>query len=377
MPGTIELEKSVINTGLCTNCGACINLCPYLISFKGRVIRVFNCEIDNGRCHTYCPRTNVDLESLRDEFFNKETYVHEIGPFLGLYMTRATDTALRSNSQHGGTTTTLVELALKEGFIDAAVLTQSSGGLDPRPLIVSRPEDVRSCQGSSFQINPTLAGLNEALKEKAYRNIGVVGTPCKTLAAYKIKRKLSVDTDNGRDNIGMVFGLFCGWGLDWQGLDNLVKRHTPVANLNLMDILPSSFAVMELQTADGPIKITLDEVYPIIKECCNYCIDFTAEFSDISIGGARSSAGWEVDKGWNQLIVRTEKGKELVQLAREKGVLVFREVETYNLDKLKKASMNKKRTGIKNLLEKTGSKSDLMYLNPSDPLIKKILDSSI
>ena len=375
MSGTIELEKNVIDTGLCTNCGACTNLCPYLISFKGRVIRVFNCETESGRCNAFCPRTAVDLESLRDDFFDKEKYVPEIGPFYGLYTTRATDTALRSKSQHGGTTTALLELALKEGFIDSAVLTQSTGGCDPQPIVASRPEDIRSCQGSSFQIPPTLAGLNEALKEEAYKKIGIVGTPCKTLAVYKMIQKLTADDEHGMDRIGMVFGLFCGWGLDWLGLNDLVKRHTTVNKLKQMDILPSSFGVMELKTEDGLIEIPLDEIYPIIKDSCKYCIDFTAEFSDISIGGARSSAGWKVDQGWNQLIVRTKKGQELLEIAREKGVLEFKDMEPYNLDKLKKASMNKKRTGVKNLIEKTGNKSDLMYLNPDDPVIKGILNS--
>ncbi len=376
MSCTIELEKGVIDTDLCTNCGACTNLCPYLISFKGRVIRVFNCETENGRCHAFCPRINVDLESMRDDFFDKEIYVPEIGPFYGLYLTRATDTGLRSNSQHGGTTTALLELALKEGFIDSAVLTQSTGGLEPRTIIATRPEDIRNCQGSSFQIPPTLAGLNETLKEEAYKKIGVVGTPCKTLAVYKMIKKLAADDEHGMDKIGMVFGLFCGWGLDWLGLDDLVKRHTTVNKLKQMDILPSSFGVMELKTEDGLIKIPLAEIYPIIKESCKYCTDFTAEFSDISIGGARSSAGWKVDQGWNQLIVRTEKGKELLEIARAKGVLEFNDMETYNLDKLKKASMNKKRTGVKNLIEKTGNKSDLMYLNPNDPIIKGLLNSA-
>ncbi len=61
----------------------------------------------------------------------------------------------------------------------------------------------------------------------------------------------------------------------------------------------------------------------------------TAEFCDLSVGGARSADGWDIDKGWNQVIVRSEKGEQLLKLAREKGILEFKEVPETGLDKIK------------------------------------------
>ena len=59
-----------------------------------------------------------------------------------------------------------------------------------------------------------------------------------------------------------------------------------------------------------------------------------------------------MDKGWNQLIVRTAKGQKLVDLAREKGVLEFREfgdedAETAAMDKLMRASASKRAKALK------------------------------
>jgi coenzyme F420 hydrogenase subunit beta len=70
----------------------------------------------------------------------------------------------------------------------------------------------------------------------------------------------------------------------------------------------------------------------------------TAEFSDLSVGSARLPEGWETARFWNQVIVRTKRGSDLLDLARRKGVLEFREVPAGNLEKLKAASLNKKRT---------------------------------
>ena len=94
-------------------------------------------------------------------------------------------------------------------------------------------------------------------------------------------------------------------------------------------------------------QVDLDEVLPLVRNACKYCDDMTAEFADLSVGGARSSEGWDVDQGWNQLIVRTEKGQKLVELAREKGVLEFREfgdeeAAAAAMDKLMRASASKR-----------------------------------
>ena len=42
---------------------------------------------------------------------------------------------------------------------------------------------------------------------------------------------------------------------------------------------------------------------------------------------------------WNQLIVRTEKGRELVELAVKRGVLEVREAPAENLKELKDAAV--------------------------------------
>ena len=145
MLSTFALDTQVIKRGLCTGCGACQGLCPYWDSYEGRTICYFDCERTDGRCQEFCPRMPTDIKTLQNKFFPIETITPEIGPFRGLYLTRATDPSIRANSQHGGTMTALVELALKEGFIDSAVLTQSKGGLDAKGVLATTPEEIRAC----------------------------------------------------------------------------------------------------------------------------------------------------------------------------------------------------------------------------------------
>jgi coenzyme F420 hydrogenase subunit beta len=308
----------------------------------------------------------TDIRALRDNFFDTATVLDEIGPFRGLYMVRAANPSVRQGSQHGGTMTALLLLALRAGFIDAAVAAKSQGGLWPEGVLAATEEEILACRGSSFQIPASLAVLNRALAENRYKKIGVVGTPCKTLAVYKMKAKPNPERDNNADNIGMVFGLFCGWGLDWDGLNALVSRHDAEHTCHI-DIPPSQYHCMTVE-GDSQTNINLDEVLPLVRPNCRFCTDMTAEFADISVGGARSPEGWDVDKGWNQVIVRTQKGAELMKLAKEKGVLEFRDVPEGNLERLRKASLGKKRTGVANIIDRTGTQDDLGYLAPSAEL---------
>ena len=372
MLSTIALDTQVLRPGLCTGCGACQGLCPYWGSVDGRTVCFFDCERRDGRCQRFCPRMPTDLDALRRQFFPADSILPEIGPFRGLYLTRAADPGIRAKAQHGGSMTALVELALAEGFLDAAVLTRSQGGLNPEGVLATTPEEVRVCSGSSFQIPPTLAVLNQALQENRYHSIGVVGTPCKTLAVYKMRANPLPDNDNHAGNIGMVFGLFCGWGLDWVGLKALAAMHADPEAVCHIDIPPSKYHSMELQQGDETISVNLDNVTPLVRSGCHYCADMTAEFADLSIGGARSADGWGVDKGWNQVIVRSEKGEQLLDLAQEKGVLEFKDVPETGLEKLKGASLGKKRTALKNLRQLTGSIQDPGYLTPSKDLFQNM-----
>lgn len=339
MISTIELDQKVINAGRCVNCGACQGMCPYWHSHQGKTYKCFDCDREDGRCLRFCPRMETDLPALRERFFPDSPVLPELGPVLGLYMTRAADPAIRQGSQHGGTVTALVELALRAGLMDAAVMTRSEGGLNPRGVLATSPEEARACRGSSFQIPAALRVLNEALVQDEYKRIGVVGTPCKTLAVYKMKAQPFAENHHNAQNIGLVIGLFCGWGLDWKGTAALVDRHLDRDGLRHMDIPPSKYHCLEL---NQELRVDLDEVYPLVRESCQYCDDMTAQFSDLAVGGARSPRGWEVDQGWNQLIVRSQQGLELLELAREQQALEVEPAPEGNLDRLRAAAMSKK-----------------------------------
>jgi coenzyme F420 hydrogenase subunit beta len=201
-----------------------------------------------------------------------------------------------------------------------------------------------------------------------------VATPCQALALAKMRAAPFPAKDSNIGKLKLVIGLFCGWALSWRELRSLLRRKLGEDSIRGLDIPPSKHHSMEVHTGKGIIEISLDEVMPAVRKACHYCFDMTAEFSDISVGSARCPEGWEVARGWNQVIVRTRTGHELLELARSRRVLEFRDMPEGNLARLKRASMNKKRAAVKNLADKSGNPKDLLYLDPQDPVLRTLTE---
>jgi coenzyme F420 hydrogenase subunit beta len=118
-------------------------------------------------------------------------------------------------------------------------------------------------------------------------------------------------------------------------------------------------------------SIPFIDVQACIRTACGYCMDSTAEFADISVGSARFGDNWEEMRGWNQMIVRSDRGQRLVDLAVARGVLEIREAPAESLKELKNAAAEKKKTALQNIIKKSGSAKNLLYLDSKDPLIKR------
>ena len=369
--GQAWIRSKVIAQDLCTGCGACVNLCPYQKIHKDNTVNLHLCDRVDGRCRNYCPRSPVDLDRLRKALFNIDDFVPELGPFKGLYMTRASDESVRAVAQHGGTVSALIKLALEESLIDTALLASDNENHLPDAHLVNAPEDVASKAGSRFVVSPTVARFNEVSKGTADK-IGVVATPCQALALAKMRANPWPNDIERTQKLTLVIGLFCGWTLRWQKIRDLLTEEAGKDEVTGMDIPPSGHGVLEVHTGDGIKEIPIEKVNPCVRQACNYCFDMTCEFSDLAVGSARSPAGWSVDKGWNQVIVRTSFGQDLLDLAKRKGVLEFKDVPAENLEKLKRASAKKKEACLKNLTLKTGADDDLIYLDCEDAAVCRI-----
>jgi coenzyme F420 hydrogenase subunit beta len=369
--GQAALNSQVRETRFCTACGACVNLCPYQAFYQDEVVTLHDCDIQEGRCFAFCPRTPTDLEAMRVHLFDVQDLTPEIGPVRDYHIVRATDEKIRRQAQHGGTVTALLSLALKEKIIDTAVVTEGAERFTQQGVAVGKAAEIRKRGKSKFIAAGTVAAFNRTAQGEAQK-IGVVATPCQVLALAKMRMKPIPEKDNHIDKLKLIIGLFCGWTLSWRKFTALLKARTSIEEITGMDIPPGKGQVVVF-TKTGTIAIPWEEIDPMVREGCRICLDTTAEFSDISVGSARLAEEWESLQSWNQVIVRTKTGQDLMDLARRKKILEFREVPDGVLEELKKAALNKKRTSLKTIMEKTGDPEKLIYVDPKDPVICQIV----
>jgi coenzyme F420 hydrogenase subunit beta len=333
-------------------------------------VQLHPCDLENGKCCASCPRTAADHTPLRKLLFEPADLTPEIGAVKDYYFSRAVDPHLRAVAQHGATVTALLELALAEGLIDSAIVSSRDQQFLQNGALVKDRVEIRKNAGSKFIVSPTVAAFNQLVTQEA-GNVGVVATPCQALALAKMK---SIKENNSRiSQLKLVVGLYCGWTLSMEKYTKLLSEKNIVPeSIKKMDI-PAGKNILELYTDDGAISIPFDEVQACIRDACQYCMDSTAEYADVSVGSARFAGNWEEVREWNQLIVRTEKGREWVDLAIKRGVLEVWEAPAASLQELKDAAANKKKNALKNIIRKSGSVKNLLYLKSNDAVVKKYL----
>ena len=371
-----SLKKGVLEEELCTGCGACVGLCPYQVIYHDRTVQLHYCDLTEGKCYAFCPRTPTNLTILRELLFDYDDLTLEIGAVKSYYFSRAVDPQLHAVAQHGGTITVLMELALAEGLIDSAIVSSVNQEFLQNGSVVSDKEALRNNAGSKFTVSPTVAAFNQSVNDESGK-IGVVATPCQALALAKMKLK-PVKVESGKiDQLKLVIGLYCGWALSAEKFTNLMTQNNiDLKSLKGMDI-PAGKNILELYTNNGTQAVSFDAVQACIREACNYCLDSTAEYADVSVGSARFGNDWEEMRRWNQLIVRTKKGRELIELAVKRGVLEIREAPAESLQELKKAAMEKKNTALRNIIRKSGSAKNLLYLDRRDAVVQKFLTKKV
>jgi len=335
--GSRELVEAVLKKDLCTGCGACVELCPYFKSYKGKTAMLFPCTLSQGRCFAFCPKAEVDLDVLANRFWKAPYEGTPLGKYRNVLAARAGEKMENAAFQTGGTVSALMTLALKDGIIDAAALTDRND-MVAVPRLITRAEDVSGCAGSKFMAAPTLSVINRGVIQ-GYARMGVVGTPCQLTAIAQMKTN-PLNRQDFKDAVALTVGLFCTWAVDTRKLLPLLTECIGDACIQGMDMPPPPSEIMVVDTDDGKVEIPLERIRPLVPEGCHVCPDMTSEWADVSVGVL------EGEPDWNTLIIRTEAGDQLVKDACNRGYLKTKPLPAENLKHLCIAAANKKKRAL-------------------------------
>lgn len=350
--GPRGLQKKVLTKGLCSACGACTNLCPYIDMVKGEAVLVEPCGLSEGKCYDFCPRAYIDVPSLDKFVFGSHRKDLALGSNISIMKARAKDGEIRSSAQYGGVVSALITYALETGEIEAAVLAKSQDRISAEPTIARNRKEVFECAGSKYIVCPTVTEVLEATKQEKDK-IGVVGTSCQITAVRKMQAS-NFEVEAGK--IGLLIGVFCTWAVSPDAY-GYIRDLVGSAKVMKIDVPPPPANIFVIQTEAKRIEVSLDEARTFIMSACNVCFDMTNEFADISVGTV------EGEEDWNTVIVRTKKGEKILQDAIDAGIIETKPLEKERFDHLCEASLTRKR---KVLTETKAEKTAYLTIREED-----------
>jgi len=332
-----SLEKSVVATGKCVGCGTCVVVCPFAcleyIESKPKLVK--ECKVC-GICAGACPRYEWSWSKAEQFIFGRERRVDEnFGIYRKLVIAKAADEEILKVCQDGGVATALVAFALEEGLIDGAILSGKSleKPFYPVPKLATTREEVLECAGTKYSYSPNILAIVEALKQKK-TNLAFVGTPCQIHAVRKMQM---AGLKKYVAPLRFLIGLMCSESFTYEGLMEAHLEQT--LGINLQEIEKMNIKGKMLVTTPSEVKaVPLKEIKQYVRSGCKLCDDFSSELADISLGGLGLN-------GWTFVILRTEKGEELLESARKAGILKTRPLEKdeFALNLLVKLSAKKRK----------------------------------
>lgn len=222
-------------------------------------------------------------------------------------MLRARLSSAKDGAQWTGIATTLGERLLATGNVEAvlAVAPDPDDRWKPKPVIVTRAEDMAQCRGMRMGYSPLIA-LMEEVAARGFRRIALIGIPCQVYALR------ALEAEFGLEKL-YVIGTPCSDNTTTENFHDFLK---------LLDPAPETISYLEFR-ADFRVELRFDNgrqrlipflSLPISKLprdffplTCRTCVDYTNALSDLTVG-------YMGGEGEQWLIVRNERGEELVSL---------------------------------------------------------------
>lgn len=331
-PHWAHLLTEVVTSGLCTGCAGCIIACPYDVlgydDTKG-VYRPFHVEADGGPdncthgergctlCTRACPRFRLWEPEIDTHLFGRARVTDEVaGVAKDIVLARAADPEVNAQGQDGGLVSAILIWALDQGIIDAALVSYLEGDGTTWKAVPGVARDragVLAGAGSRYTYSANTLAYTEAIAGGAEK-IAMVGMSCQasvppvmaTRKAGKVARRFA-----------LTIGLLCSKTFDDAIFEELfeAKYHLARADIVKMNIK----GVFQIWMRDGTYhEIPLKECHAWTREGCKACPDFAAEHADISTGGIGAFNDWTLT------VVRTEKGREVINGLLAAGAIEVR-----------------------------------------------------
>ena len=358
-----KLDKSrftdvsdVVKWRLCLGCGACEYACPEkkikLIDFIDQGIRPVVLPTGDcsgcSDCVTVCPGVGVSHDPMMKTAEGVINMLTEgWGPVLEIWEGHATDKVIRFDGSSGGLASALALYCVEnEGMRGVVHVGNDSEEQYKNKSTFSRTrDDILATTGSRYS-PASPCDLFQAI-EDAEGACVFIGKPCDLEGLRKtqsIRPGLS-------KNMGVAIGIFCAGTPSTQGTVDLLAKyginHEDVEELRYRGRgWPGSFSVRLKSDSEWLELATYEEAWDFLQAYrpyrCHVCPDGTSEFADISCGDPWYRSIDADEPGKSLVLVRSEKGREIVKGAIKAGYIQLTPVEPEILERSQKELLRKR-----------------------------------
>ncbi len=336
-----DLKREVIDRGLCHSCGTCAGICPtggvemQYVDHEPEPVLIGKCDDACSLCYDTCSGQDIPMSALDRMVFGRERKPEKelLGINRKIMAAHAADPQIRAVASYGGAATALLVYALEQGLIEAAMVAQMSPK-EPwhgMPVLATNRKEIIAAAQFKYQLVPTNALLGAVMKGK-YKRIGHVGLGCQTEAMRKLQ--LLYPKHRINKTMALSIGIACNNNYYSRATELLllercgVRSLDEVARVEYGNKAAGGFKVTRKN--GGVFSLTRQELYKgflsryFLRERCTMCTDVTNELADLSVSErfAPEIPGEGKRLDWSSVIIRTEKGEEIVKDAEAKGYLV-------------------------------------------------------
>jgi len=342
MGRTFKSIQEVVDSKLCSGCGACAFMQPNQIrmaDIRDEGLRPVAVE-DGGRL-TFdtseglkaCPGIHLEHPDLTA----RESIAHDLvdawGPICSIREGSAAEDEIRFAGSSGGVASALAVYALEH--LDFELVLHV--GADPdapytnRTVVSRTRREVMMRTGSRYAPASPCELLD--VIESASGPCLFIGKPCDVAAAQKA-RKYRPHLDR---NLALTVAFFCAGTPSTNGtLEVLESLGVPDVN-DLSEVRyrgngwPGNF-VARTRKDDSEYSCSYEQSWGRILSKhvqwrCRLCLDHTGEFGDIAVGDPWYRPIQAGELGSSLILSRTERGERYVEMAIEAGAITAKQVD--------------------------------------------------
>lgn len=307
----------------CTGCGLCQSIlkCSLEKDEKGFPVSNGDGIQFTSFCSTVCPAGGLQCSEM--------SHVQEWGHYKEVCLASAADKDIRYRGSTGGILTALAIFLLEEKMVDGIIQVRvsESSPLETQTVCSKTAEEVLLCSGSRYTSSAPLSNIDKYLCNGRW---AFIGKPCDVTALHNYSK-----TDpRVRKHILYLLSFFCA------GTPSEKSNHVL---LEKMGTCAQDCAVLRYRGEGWPgstiavnkkgeqFKVDYQTSWREtlgrdIRLICRYCLDGVGELADLSCGDAwyindKGEPIFPDTDGRNVVFIRSEAGKQLMELAEKKGYI--------------------------------------------------------